>query len=129
MRIPYKRVIAAAQRTHGVTQQVAADALHDVFHELGAVGLDALPLFRRAHAHIGHSRRAELVLTDSGLGVTQVSAGGQVDEQHSGLHMESNAVGVGGGFITNCRHNRFVHVPPQPGDVRVGAAPLPDQSR
>ena len=58
MRIPYKRVIAAAQRAHGVAQQVAADALHSVLHELGAVGLDAFPLLRRAHAHIGHCRGA-----------------------------------------------------------------------
>ena len=68
--------ITAAQRAHGVAQQIAADALHDVFHELGAVGLDAFPLFRRAHAHIGHCRGAELVLADPGLGVAQVSAGG-----------------------------------------------------
>ena len=121
--------IAAAQGAHGVAQQIAADALHDVLHELGAVGLDAFPLFRHAHAHIGHSRRAELVLADPGLGVTQVSAGGQVNEQHSGLHMEADTVGIGGGLIPHRRHNRFVHVPPQPGDVRIGSAPLPDQRR
>ena len=104
--------IAAAQRAHGVAQQVAADALHDVLHELGAVGFDALPLLRRAHAHVGHSRRTELVLADSGLGVAQISAGWQVDEQHPGLHMKVNAMGIAGGLIPYRRHDGFAHIPP-----------------
>ena len=36
---------------------------------------------------------------------------------------------IGGGFLLHCCHDSLVHVPPQPGDVRVGVSPLLDQRR
>ena len=72
----------------------------DSLHELGDVGFDALPLLCCAHAHIGHSRGAE-------------------------LHMEADAASVGRSLISHCCHDGLSHVPLQPGAVRVDAAPMP----
>ena len=42
----------ASQRLHGIAEDVPADALNDVFHELRAVALQAFPFLRRADAFI-----------------------------------------------------------------------------
>ena len=96
----------------------------DAPHELEAVEFDALPLPCCARTHIGRSREAELVLTDSRLGVAQVSARGQANEQHPELHMEADATSVGRRLISHCYHDGFAHVLPQPGDVWVDAPPM-----
>lgn len=37
---------------HGIAEDVAADGLDDILHELRTVGFDAFPLLCRAHAFI-----------------------------------------------------------------------------
>ena len=52
------------QRLHGVGQNVAADGLRDVFHQLRTVALDPLKLFLSGHAIVGDPFAAKLVLAD-----------------------------------------------------------------
>lgn len=58
---------AVAERLHSITEDVAADGLDDILHELQSVGFDAFPLFCRTHAFIGDGFSAELFGADSGL--------------------------------------------------------------
>ena len=55
------------QRPHGVAEDVAADPLGDVLHELRPVALNAGPVLRAAHAHVCHALPAETVSADLGL--------------------------------------------------------------
>ena len=41
---------AMAQRLHGVAEDVSGCGLHNVFHELGTVGVEAFPLLSGADA-------------------------------------------------------------------------------
>ena len=79
---------AVGKRPHGVGEDVAADRLDDVLHELRTVGLNATSLFLGVRAHVGDGLAAELVLADARLDVCQLPAGGQGDEQHPALYLE-----------------------------------------
>ena len=61
--------LAVAQGPHSVGQNVPADGLHDVLHELRAVALDPGPVFRGVDPHVGDGLAAETVLTEPRLDV------------------------------------------------------------
>lgn len=58
---------AMGEGVHGKTEKITGDRLHDVLHELGVVGLDALPFLCGSHTFIGYGFPAETVLPDSRL--------------------------------------------------------------
>ena len=47
---------AAPERAHGVAENIAGGGLHDVLHELRAIGIQPLPFLRRADAFIGDNK-------------------------------------------------------------------------
>ena len=53
----------------GVTEDVAADGLDDILHELRTVGFDAFPLLCGSNSLIGDGFAAILVFSDTGLHV------------------------------------------------------------
>ena len=59
---------------HGIAENVAADGLDDILHELRTVGFNAFPFLCRADAFIGDGFTAEPVLTDTGFYICQISA-------------------------------------------------------
>ena len=54
---------------HGVTEDVAADGLDDILHELRTVGFDAFPFLCGSDSFVGYGFAAILVFTDTGLHV------------------------------------------------------------
>ncbi len=87
--------LAIAQSPHGIGQDVPADGLHDVLHELRAVALDPGPMLCGVDAHVGDGLAAETVLADPGLDIGQLPAGGQRDEQHAFSHHEGDITDMG----------------------------------
>ena len=65
---------AVPERFHGVTEDVPADGLDDVLHELRTVGFDTFPLFCGANSFIGYRFAAILVFSDTGLHVGEQAA-------------------------------------------------------
>ena len=73
------------QVLHGITEDVPADRLGDVFDEFRAVGFDERPLFICSDAVIFHAFPAEAVCADPGLHIAEPSAGWKVNKEHAGL--------------------------------------------
>ncbi len=65
---------AVSECFHGVTEDVAADGLDDVLHELWTVGFDALPFLCRTYSFVGDGLSALLVFSDTGLHVGEQAA-------------------------------------------------------
>ena len=49
---------------HGISQDVTSGCLHDVFHELWTVGVNAIPFLSGDDTLIGDAGRSEAVLTE-----------------------------------------------------------------
>ena len=79
------------ERLHGIGQNVAGDRLDNVFRDFRPVGFQPGP-FAQVGAFVGHALGAEAIHADAGLDVGKPSAGGQVDEQHPALVVESEAM-------------------------------------
>lgn len=73
------------QVLHGITEDVPADRLGDVFDEFRAVGFDERPLFICSDAVIFHAFPAEAVCADPGLHIAEPSAGWKVNKEHAEL--------------------------------------------
>ena len=58
---------AVPQSFHGVAEDVAANGLDDVLHELRTVGFDAFPFLCGADSFIGDGFAAVLIFADTGL--------------------------------------------------------------
>ena len=117
------------QRSHSVAENIASGGLHDVFHELGAVGIQSLPFFRRADAFIGDTLAAEFVCADLRLHIGEVSAGWQRDKEHPGAAGKGQPVGRGRVLMLYGLHDRPVDIPPEFYDVRIGLPPSIYQRR
>ena len=76
---------AAAECLHGIAENITADRLNDVFHELGTVAVEPLPFLRAADTFIGDTVTAEFVRADLGLYIGKLSAGWERNEQHPAL--------------------------------------------
>ena len=59
---------------HGVTEDVAADSLDDILHELRTIGFDTFPLLCGANSFIGYRFAAILIFSDTGLHVGEQAA-------------------------------------------------------
>ena len=55
---------AMGESTHGITQNITADCLHDVLHELGTVTFDAFPFFICTNTFIGYGFSTKLILAN-----------------------------------------------------------------
>ena len=58
------------QRPNSIAENIPADRLNNVFHELRAVAFNALPLLCCANALVSDGFAAELILADTGLDVS-----------------------------------------------------------
>ena len=58
---------AVAERLHSITENVTANGLDDILHELWTVGFYAFPFLCRAHAFVGDGFSAKLIGADPGL--------------------------------------------------------------
>ena len=69
--------VIPVQPHHCVGQQIPADRLSDIFHELRAVAFHAGPVLPGIQAHVGHAFAAELIFLNPGQDVGQFPPGGQ----------------------------------------------------
>ena len=65
---------AVPEGLHSVAEDVAADGLNDVLHELRTVGFDAFPLFCGSNAFVGDGFATILVFSYTGLHVGEQTA-------------------------------------------------------
>ena len=65
---------AVPESLHGVAEDVAADGLDDILHELWTVGFDTFPLFCGTDSFIGYRFAAILVFSDAWLHVGEQAA-------------------------------------------------------
>ena len=118
---------AVGEGPHGVAEDVPADGLDDVLHELRAVGFDSLPFLRRSDAHVGDGFSAEAVLSDPWLHVGKHPAGWELDEEHAALAEKVYAADLCRDLLLDCSLYCSVDVPPEGGDHRIGRSPGIDQ--
>ena len=100
---------AMAQRLHGVAEDVSGCGLHDVFHELGTVGVEAFPFLSGADAFLSNTLAAELIDSDLRFYIGQLSAGRERDKQHATSAGEGQSVKTGRMLIFHGLHNSTVH--------------------
>lgn len=62
---------AMAKSFHSVAEDVAADSLDDILHELRSIGFNAFPLLCRADAFISDGFSSELIGYDPGLHICE----------------------------------------------------------
>ena len=74
---------AAAQSLHGVTEDVTGSGLHNIFHELWPVGIEAFPFLSGTDTFIGDAFATELVNPDPGFYISQASAGRKRNKKHA----------------------------------------------
>ena len=65
---------AVPECLHGIAEDVAADSLYDVLHELRTVGFDAFPFLCGSDSFIGDGFAAILVFSDTGFHVGEKTA-------------------------------------------------------
>ena len=118
---------AMRQRPHGVGQDIAADSLNDVLNEFRTVGFDPAPFLLGVNAHVRDGLAAKLVLADTGLDVSQASAGRQCDKQHAVADLKMDAADLLWNPHLDGGLNRLVYCPPVRHDVGIGFAPHGDQ--
>lgn len=111
------------QCPHSRAENIPADRLNDVLHELRSVAFNALPLLRCTNALVSDGFAAELILADTGLDVGKPSAARQRDKQHSALIFKLNAMCVCAKSLSYCILHAAVDFPPEPNYIRVGTAP------
>ena len=73
--------LTEAQPLHGIGENVAADGLDNVLDKFWTIAFEACP-FSRAYTLIGHAVGAKLVHAHAGLDITELSPGGEVNEEH-----------------------------------------------
>lgn len=81
---------AVPERFHGVTENVAADGLDDILHELWTVGFDTFPLFCGTDSFIGYRFAAILVFSDVGLHVGEHTTWRELYEEHAAFIEEAD---------------------------------------
>ena len=74
---------AVGEVTHGKTEKVSGDCLHDVLYEFRTVAFDSFPFFSGADAFIGYGFTAESIFSDARLNIAKGSTGRKFDEEHT----------------------------------------------
>ena len=118
---------AVGEGPHGVAEDVPADGLDDVLDELRTVGFDSFPFLCGADAHVGDGFSAEAILSDPGLHISQLSAGGKLDEEHAALAEKVDVADLCRDPLLDGGFDSSVDVPPEGGDHRIGRPPGIDQ--
>ena len=109
----------AGECPHGVAQDIPADRLHDVLHQLAAEGFQPLPFLRAAHAHVGDGLPAKTVLADPRPHIGKPPAGRERDEHHAALVNEADAVCLREYPLFDALLHRAVNIPPKFDNVWV----------
>lgn len=73
---------AVGEVTHGKTEKVSGDCLHNVLNEFRTVAFDAFPFFSGTDAFIGYGFTAKSIFSDTRLDVAKSSTGREFDEEH-----------------------------------------------
>lgn len=106
---------------HGVAEDIPADGLHDILHELRTVGFYAFPFLGGAYPFIGDGFSAELVLAHPGLHIGEKPAGWKPDEEHTALVEEFDSKNICLYALCDSGLYRTVNIPPEGGDHWVGS--------
>ena len=107
---------AVGKGLHGISQDITAYCLDDVLHEFGSVAFNPSP-FSGGSPFIGHALRAELVHTHTGLNIGELSAGWEIDKEHTTLVVDMETVCVCGSFIDHSLFDSCVYRPPECSDM------------
>jgi len=112
---------------HGEGENVPAQGLGQVFHELRAVGFLTGPALLRVQAQEGDALPAVLVLFQPGLRVGQAAAGGEAGKEDSPILFKTEAADAPRCGIPDDGPGRGIHIPPETDDVRIRSAPAVNQ--
>ena len=104
-------------------QNISADCLHDILHELGTITFDAFPFLCAAYTLIGHSLAAETVLSHAWFHIGKPSAAWQLNEQHPALVEKADTVCFCGHSVLDRILYASVNIPPETHDIRIGSSP------
>lgn len=105
------------QCLHGICQDVPGYRLDKILGDLRAIGFKTGPL-SKIDALIGDAVRSKSVDADLRLDIRETSAGRKVDEQHTALVVETEAVGEDGALISRDQDSgRQVQVVPGDGEI------------
>ena len=118
---------AVLESFHGVAEDVAADGLDDVLHELWTVGFDAFPFLCISNTFIGDGFAAILVFSDTWFHVGEQATGWKFDEEHSAFIKEADPAYFRLDALRDRSFDSAVDVPPKGCDHRVGVSPGVDQ--
>ena len=110
---------AVGESTHGITQDITTDCLHDILHEFWTIAFNPSPL-SIGGSFIGHAVRAELIYTHSRLYIREPSAGWKIDKEHTALVVDMETVCVSGSFIDHSLFDSCVYRPPECSDIGIG---------
>lgn len=111
---------AVAESLHSIAENIAADGLHDVLHELRTVGFGAFPFLRRSDTFIGNGFAAELILTNAGFHIREPATGGKLDKEHSTLVEELDAANFCLDPLLDGCLDSAINIPPELCDHRIG---------
>ena len=117
----------APEGLHGIAKNIPGRSLDDIFHELGPITFQPLPLLGGSDAFIGHGFPTELILPDPGLHVGKPPPTGEFDEQHAALTEEPEIVDLDGDPLFDGGFHSLIHLPPEIHDVGIGGPSGLDQ--
>ena len=84
---------AVTECFHGISKNISAYGLNDIFDKFGTIAFDSFPLFSVAGSFVGNRLATELVWFDLGLYIGEPPAGRKLNKQHSLSVVEFNAMG------------------------------------
>ena len=114
---------AMPQGFHSIAEDIAADGLDNILHELWTVGFYAFPLLRRANTFISDGFSAELIGANPGLHIGKPASGRKLDEEHSAFVKEVDSADFSFDSLSNSGFDSAINVPPECCDHWIGITP------
>ena len=114
---------AVGEVTHGKTEKVPGDCLHDVLYEFRTVAFDSFPFLSGADTFIGYGFTTESIFSDTRLDVAKSSTRRKFDEEYPTSTEEFDSVYL-------CRNLHFdsslygiIYIPPEGSNIWIGGTP------
>lgn len=114
---------AVGKITHGKTEKVSGDCLHDVLYEFRTVTFDSFPFLGGADTFIGYGFTAESIFSDARLYIAKNSIGRKLDEEHSASAEEFDSIYRCRNLHFDSSFNSIIDIPPESCNIRIGSAP------
>lgn len=114
---------AVPEGLHSIAEDVAADGLDDILHELRSVGFDAFPLLSRAYTFIGDGFSTELVCADPRLHICKPASRRKLYEEHSTFVKELDTANFSLDSLSNSRFDSAVNILPECCNHRIRVTP------